>query len=173
VPQIAGNGYEPLNQLLDGRLGLQFLPFLFVAKIAASSASVASGVPGGIFTPVLLVGGIAGAAWGHVTGLFWNVPESHLGSYALLGMGATTAASIHAPLTAAVLVFELSGDYSIVLPLLFVTAVATVMSRALGGRSVYDAELRRRGLRWRLTLEGRQMDGGEHPVPTGLSPPLR
>ena len=157
VPKIAGNGYEPLNELLDGRLALSLLPVLLLAKIAASSTSVASGVPGGIFTPVLLVGGIAGAGWGHFTGLFWEVPASHIGSYALLGMAATTAASIHAPLTAAVLVFELSGDYAIVLPLLLTTAAATVASRAIGGRSVYEAELRRRGLRWRLTLEGRQV----------------
>lgn len=171
VPQIAGNGYEPLNELLDGRLALSLLPILFLAKIAASSTSVASGVPGGIFTPVLLIGGITGAAWGHATGLFWNDPASHVGSYALLGMAATTAASIHAPLTAAVLVFELSGDYAIVVPLLLVTTVATMTSRLVGGRSVYEAELRRRGLRWRLTLEGREVAGDPYPVPTGLPAP--
>jgi CIC family chloride channel protein len=72
-------------------------------------------------------------------------------------MAATTAASIHAPLTAAVLVFELSGDYAIVLPLLLVTAIATAASRWLGAASVYEAELQRRGLGWRLTLEGRSI----------------
>ena len=63
------------------------------------------------------------------------------GSYALVGMAATTAASIHAPMTAAVLVFELSGDYPIVLPLLLATIVATSISRGLGSESVYEAEL--------------------------------
>jgi len=72
-------------------------------------------------------------------------------------MAATTAASTHAPLTAAVLVFELSGDYAIALPLLFVTSLATVTSRALGTASVYEAELHRRGLAWQLTLEGRRV----------------
>jgi CIC family chloride channel protein len=72
-------------------------------------------------------------------------------------MAAATAASIHAPLTAAVLVFELSGDYAIVLPLLLVTAIATTASRAMGALSVYEAELRRRGLGWKLTLEGREV----------------
>ena len=83
------------------------------------------------------------------------------GVYALVGMAATTAASIHAPLTAAVLVFELSGDYAIVLPLILATAVATALSRAIGGESVYATELRRRGLGWELTLDGRQLDRGD------------
>lgn len=74
-------------------------------------------------------------------------------------MAATTAASIHAPLTAAVLVFELSGDYAIVLPLLLVTVIATGVSRALGTESVYEAELRRKGVHWQVTLEGRRMSG--------------
>jgi CIC family chloride channel protein len=160
LPTVAGNGYEPLNQLLDGSLGWQLLLVLLIAKIAVTSGSVASGIPGGVFTPVLLVGGIVGAVWGHVTALFWNVPAGHIGSYALVGMAATTAASIHAPLTAAALVFELSGDYAIALPLLFVTAIATAASRLLGAMSLYEAELERRGLGWRRTLEGRRIETG-------------
>lgn len=157
LPQVVGNGYEPLNQLLDGDIAFRFLLVLLVAKIVVTSGSVASGIPGGVFTPVLLVGDIVGAAWGQFTALFWNVPAAHIGSYALVGMAATTAASIHAPLTAAVLVFELSGDYAIALPLLFVTALATAVSHAIGARSVYEAELQRRGLGWRLALEGRDV----------------
>ena len=113
---------------------------------------------------MLLAGGIVGALWGQFTALFWAVPAVHIGSYALVGMAATTAASIHAPLTAAVLVFELSGDYAIALPLLFVTSVATAISRAIGGRSVYAAELLRRGLTWRLTIDGRQIDRDRRPL---------
>ena len=77
----------------------------------------------------------------------------------LVGMAAATAASIRAPLTAAVLVFELSGDYAIVLPLLLATVVATTVSRGLGSESVHEAELRRKGLGWELTLDGRPMTG--------------
>jgi CIC family chloride channel protein len=76
-------------------------------------------------------------------------------------MAAMTAASIHAPLTAAVMTFELSGDYLIVLPLLVATAVSTSVSRRLRADSVYDAELRGRGQAWELTLEGRHLK----PVP--------
>jgi len=78
-------------------------------------------------------------------------------------MAATAAASLHAPLTAAVLVFELSGDYPIVLPLLVATVVATAASRLLGSVSVYEAELRRRGLGWELTLEGRRVTSDRRP----------
>ena len=72
-------------------------------------------------------------------------------------MAAATAASIHAPLTAAIQVFELSGDYLIVLPLILATVVATAASKALGDQSVYDSELRKLGLGWEMTLEGRQL----------------
>ena len=72
-------------------------------------------------------------------------------------MAAATAASIHAPLTAAVMIFELSGDYLIVLPLMLTTVVATACSRGLNSESVYEAELRKRGLAWDLTLEGREV----------------
>ena len=72
-------------------------------------------------------------------------------------MAASTAASIHAPITAAVLIFELSGDYPIALPLLLATMVSTALSRLVGSESIYEAELRKRGLAWDLTLEGRQL----------------
>ena len=131
---------------------------LLAAKIVATSASVASGVPGGIFTPMLLVGAAFGSLWAQFIDRRVAASAPDAGGYALVGMAATTAASIHAPLTAAVLVFELSGDYAIVLPLILATAVATAVSRAIGGESVYATELRRRGLGWELTLDGRQLD---------------
>ena len=157
VPDVAGNGYEPLNLILDERLLLSAAIVLAVTKVLATSGSVASGVPGGIFTPVLLVGGVTGLVWAQVAPLLGLSPATNAGSYALVGMAATTAASIHAPLTAAVLVFELSGDYPIVLPLLLATVVATSISRGLGSKSVYEAELNRKGLGWELTLEGRRL----------------
>ena len=91
------------------------------------------------------------------------------GSYALVGMAATTAASIQAPVTAAVLVFELSGDYGIVLPLLLSTTIASVVSRLIGSESVYDTELRRRGLSWQMTLEGRRMGRARAPAAAEVS----
>ena len=104
---------------------------------------------------MLLVGAALGSLWGRAAAA-WTPPDASPGSFVLVGMAATTAASIHAPLTAAVMVFELSGDYLIVLPLLLATVVATSVSRALGSESVYESELRKRGLAWELTVEGRR-----------------
>jgi len=157
IPEVAGNGYEPLNVILDQQLAAGVLIVLVVAKIAATSVSVASGVPGGIFTPMLLVGGAVGALYAHVAARLGATDAAAAGGFALVGMAATTAASIHAPLTAAVLVFELSGDYPIVLPLLLATVVATALSRALGSESIYEAELRRKGLQLEVTIEGRRV----------------
>lgn len=155
VPLVAGNGYEPLNLILDGRLSVAMIAILVVAKVLATSGSVASGVPGGVFTPVLLVGGALGALGAQFVSLWGGPFVTSAGSYALVGMAATTAATIHAPLTATVMIFELSGDYPIVIPLLLSTVVATSVSRWWGTESLYAAELRRRGLGWELTLDGR------------------
>ena len=158
LPAVVGNGYEPLNGILDSGIAVSAVVVLVAAKMLATSASVASGIPGGIFTPMLLVGAALGAGWSDIAGFG---PVSNAGSYALVGMAAATAASIHAPLTAAIMVFELSGDYLIVLPLILATVVATAASKALGAESVYEAELRKRGLGWEMTLEGRQVKDAE------------
>lgn len=151
LPSVVGNGYEPLSDLLNAPIGVSALLVLAAAKVLVTSGAVATGIPGGIFTPTLLVGAAVGTSWVHV------VHGASPGSYALLGMAAATAANIHAPLTAAVMIFELSGDYEIVLPLLLVTVVSTAVSRALGSESLYETELRKRGVQWELTLEGRRV----------------
>jgi CIC family chloride channel protein len=156
MPAVAGNGYEPLNRLLDAPVGIELLGLLLVAKVLATSASVGSGIPGGIFTPMLLVGAALGAGCSEVFSAVGLIAPNP-GGYALVGMAATTAASIHAPLTAAVMIFEVSGDYAIALPLLLATVVSTVLSRALGSESIYQAELRKKGLGWDITLEGRRV----------------
>ncbi len=158
LPAVVGNGYEPLNDILNSGIAVNTVVVLVIAKVIATSGSVASGIPGGIFTPMLLVGAALGAGWSDITSVG---SVSNAGGYALVGMAAATAASIHAPLTAAIMVFELSGDYLIVLPLILATVAATATSKALGGESVYDTELRKRGLGWEMTLEGRQLKNAE------------
>jgi CIC family chloride channel protein len=157
LPEVAGNGYEPLNAILNGSFAVGFTLWLLLGKCLATTASVSSGSPGGVFTPTLLLGGGLGfvyaAALSH-TGLALGAA----GGYALVGMAAATAATTHAPMMAAVMVFELSGDYAIALPLVLATALATFASRSLRSDSIYTAELRQRGVAWRLTLDGRQND---------------
>jgi CIC family chloride channel protein len=146
-----------ITGLLRGGYALSLIALLLFAKPIATAASVGSGSPGGVFTPSLFLGAALGACMG---GLFGRLLPGHvapLGAYALVGMAAVVAATTHAPLMAAVLVFELSGDYAIVLPLLIATSLGTGVARILDPRSIYTAELARRGLRWEVTMAGRRI----------------
>jgi CIC family chloride channel protein len=130
---------------------------LVVVKSFATASSVASGSPGGVFTPTMLIGGACGFLFHALLHRFTPFAPGPAGGFALVGMAAATAATTHAPLMAAVMAFELSGDYAVVLPLLVATALATALSRAFSRDSIYAAELRRRGVAWELTLEGRKV----------------
>jgi len=155
LPEAAGNGYEPLNTILNGGFAVGFTLWLLLGKCLATTASVSSGSPGGVFTPTLLLGGGLGFVYASALSHLGLAPGPS-GGYALVGMAAATAATTHAPMMAAVMVFELSGDYAIALPLLLATALATFTSRWLRADSIYSAELRRRGVAWQLTLDGRR-----------------
>ncbi|MFZ5443159.1 MAG: chloride channel protein [Myxococcota bacterium] len=158
LPEVAGNGAEPLNALLDATPAVSVLVMLMVGKVLATTASVSSGSPGGVFTPTLLLGACVGTLLALAAGaLGWH--GLSLGGFALVGMAATTAATTHAPLMAAVMVFELSGDYAVALPLLLATATATWISRWLRPESIYTAELTERGVAWELTIDGRREAG--------------
>jgi CIC family chloride channel protein len=156
LPEVAGNGYEPLNAVLDGRYAAGFVALLLVAKALATTASVSSGSPGGVFTPTMLLGGGVGWLFGAALQGVFGAAVGAPGGYALVGMAATIAATIHAPLLAAVMAFELSGDYSVVLPLVLATAIATFVSRRLRRESIYTAELAERSVGWEQTLDGRR-----------------
>jgi len=157
LPEVAGNGYEPLNAMLNGAFTLKFTLLLLVGKCLATTASVSSGSPGGVFTPTLLIGGGLGFIYAAALSSL-GVQIGAAGGYALVGMAAATAATTHAPMMAAVMVFELSGDYAIALPLVLATALGTFASRRLRRDSIYTAELRQRGVAWQLTLDGRRSD---------------
>jgi CIC family chloride channel protein len=162
LPMVAGNGFEPLQALLDGKLAVVMVAALLVAKPVATAMSVGSGNPGGAFTPTLFIGGCTGALYAF--GLHAVIGDA-IGSpstYALVGLAAAMAATTHAPLTGAVLACELSGDYALMLPLLVATALAAAWARRLYVDSVYTVELSRRGLRWRLTLDGRRVIENQH-----------
>ena len=165
LPQVTGNGYEAINLILDGALSTALVVVLFFAKAFATTASVSSGSPGGVFTPVLFLGAALGAAYGHLAVLVGPAGATSIGGYALVGMAAMTAATTHAPVLSAVMVFELSGNYAIVLPLLIATAISTAVSRWIRSSSIYMDELHRRGRGWDMTLAGRKMRSGSHTEP--------
>ena len=157
LPLVAGNGFEPLAALLDGKLAVAVVVWLVIAKPVATAVSVGSGNPGGAFTPTLLIGGCVGALYACGLHAALGGAISSPSTYALVGLAAAMAATTHAPLTGAVLACELSGDYALLLPLLIAAALAAALARRLYVDSVYTAELSRRGLRWRLTLDGRRV----------------
>jgi len=157
LPMVAGNGFEPLAALLDGKLAIVAVIWLLAAKPVATAMAVGSGNPGGAFTPTLLIGGCAGALYAFGLHQVFGDAIGSPSTYALVGLAAAMAATTHAPLTGAVLACELSGDYALLLPLLIATALAAAWARRLYVDSVYTAELSRRGLRWRLTLDGRRV----------------
>lgn len=164
LPQVTGNGYEAINLILGQQLELRLLVVLLFAKAFATTASVSSGSPGGVFTPSLLLGAALGGIVGHLVARFG--PASGTGAvaaYALVGMAAVVAATTHAPLMATVLVFELSGDYAIVLPLLTACAIATVLSRRVHRESIYTEELRRRGSQWEVKVVAANSDVNRAP----------
>jgi CIC family chloride channel protein len=113
---------------------------LLVLKPAATALCVRGGTPGGLFTPSLTAGALLGAALGHAWSWVWpGVPP---GLFAILGAGAVLAATTQGPISAAVLMMELTGrDRSFILPLLLVAGVATLIARSIEPRSIYDARL--------------------------------
>jgi CIC family chloride channel protein len=164
LPEITGNGYEVINLVLDSALVAKTMAILLVGKMLATAISVGSGTPGGTFTPSLFLGAALGGLAGDLVA-FVSPGHAHApGAFALVGMAAVCAATTHAPLMAAVLVFELSGDYSIVLPLLLATGAATAVARRIRPTSIYMDELQRRGVAWRMTWSGREVH--DHSAPS-------
>jgi CIC family chloride channel protein len=134
-PEIFGVGYEAINEALTGDLGWKLLLILVMVKIVAVSLTIGSGGSGGIFAPSLFIGAMVGGAVGTVPG-----------AYALVGMGAVVAAGTHAPITAIVMIFELTGDYKIILPLMISSIIATLLATRLQKASIYTLKLLRRGV---------------------------
>ena len=139
-PQILGNGKD-ISQLLFTN---QVAPILFLVLLALKPAAtilcIRSGAPGGMFTPSLTSGALLGAALGHFWSYFW--PGAPPGLFALLGAGAVLAATTQGPISAVVLLMELTGrDRSFILPLLLIVGIATMVARNIDPRSIYDARL--------------------------------
>lgn len=156
LPEVLGNGHETTQRLIGGRYPVDGLALLFGLKIVATAATVGSGSPGGVFTPTLLLGAALGSALGHGVGALFPGASPEV-VYVLVGMGALLAATTHAPLVSVVFVFEATRDYGILLPLLLSSVIASIASRRLRARSVYEEELARRGLSWEGSAEERAL----------------
>ena len=155
VPHVFGNGFEATSRVLEGRFDTSWLLAILVAKVVATTITVSSGAPGGVFTPTLLLGACLGGITGNTVHWLFPAQAGLPGSFALVGMAAALAATTHAPVVSTVIVFEMSGDYAIVLPLFLATTLAVAVSRTLSGTSVYTRELARRGVMWEGSIEER------------------
>ncbi len=139
-PQLLGNGKDIIELVFTDDISFALLLALLVLKPAATAWCLGSGAPGGLFTPSLALGALLGGALGHAWS--WFVPGTPAGVFAVVGAAAVLAATTQGPISAVVLMMELTGrDRSFILPLLLAVATATLVSRTIEPRSIYDARL--------------------------------
>ena len=146
APQVMGAGYEFIDQAMHDQFGWKFLGILAGLKILATTLSFVSGTPGGMFAPTLFVGAMMGGAVGGVERHFFPLLTVSTGTYALVGMGVLFAAFLRAPMTSVFMVLEVSGNYSIIVPVIVANTVAYVLSRSLQPAPIFDVLTRQDGL---------------------------
>ncbi len=146
VPEVLGVGYEATNQALSHQLTLATLFTLLFAKTLATAITLASRFGGGVFSPSLYLGAMAGGAFGLVAGGVFPELASSEGLYAILGMGAVAGAVLGAPVSTVLIAFELTGGYEMTIALLLTVSLASVMMQAVHGQSFFHWQLGQRGL---------------------------
>jgi len=148
LPQILGVGYGAMQHVLDGHVDIDRAALLAVAKPVATSLTLAAGGSGGVFAPSLYTGAMLGDAFGRIAHLLFPTWTATAAAYGLVGMAAVFAAAAEAPITAIMIVFEMSDDYTIILPLMIATVIASILGRRLLHSTVYEMKLQRRGIDW-------------------------
>jgi CIC family chloride channel protein len=146
LPQIFGVGYETVEQALQGPMSAWLLAPLVIGKVMATSLTLGSGGSGGVFSPSLFMGAALGRGVGEFFQWLWPGVTAASGAYALVGMAAVFAGAAHAPITSVLILFEMSGDYRIILPLMTSVVISTLVSHFLGRETIYTIKLRRRGI---------------------------
>ncbi len=154
-PRVLGMGYGVITDALNNQFTFKLLLILLILKIIVFSLSLGSGGFGGTIIPSLFVGTMLGGAFGTVVDMIYPGMTAGPGAYALVGMGAVFAGSTRAPLTAILILFELTRDYNLILPLMFACVLSNVMSSALYPESIFTEGLRRNGIKIR---KGREID---------------
>ena len=145
-PHVFGVGYGAINLSLKNQLtGLLLFSLIFV-KIIATSVTVGSGGSGGIFAPSLFIGAMTGGFFGWGVHEFFPLVTADSGAYALVAMGAVVAATTHAPITAIIIIFEMTATYEIILPLMISCILSTLIATSLKSGSIYTIKLARRGV---------------------------
>ncbi len=146
APQVMGAGYEYIDEAMHGQFTWQMLAILAGLKIVATLLSFVSGTPGGMFAPTLFIGAMLGAAVGGAEHVLLPHLTGSPGTYALVGMGVLFAGFLRAPMTSVFMVLEVSGNYSIILPVMVANTIAYVISRGIRPVAVFDVLTRQDGL---------------------------
>ena len=145
-PQILGVGYGAIDMALMQKMAWWLLLALVVVKILATSITIGSGGSGGIFAPSLFLGAMAGGFFGAVVHQLFPGITASPGAYSIVGMGAVVSATTHGPLASILILFEMTGDYKIILPLMLACIIATIASGQFLRDSIYTLKLARRGV---------------------------
>jgi len=146
LPHTFGVGYGAIDLSLTGKMAGGMLLLLIVAKIFATSITIGGGMSGGIFAPSLFIGAMAGGLFGVVVNSLFPGVTASSGAYALVGMGGMVAAATHAPITAILIIFELTSEYTIILPLMITCIISTLLATYLKKGNIYTLKLMRRGI---------------------------
>lgn len=144
LPEVCGNGYSVVNRVLNGEIVWYMLLVVLVAKLAATAVTFGSGAVGGVFTPTLFVGACVGWLFAAAAAPLWPGSPLVPAAFTLVGMGALLAATTHAPLMAILVLFEMTLDYQMILPLMLACVVAHYVSRGVEPKSIYAESLRRK-----------------------------
>ncbi len=146
IPQLYGVGYPVMYKAVGGSYALWFLIVLAAGKIIACSLTIGIGGSGGVFAPSLFIGATSGMAFGEIAGHLLGPAAGQPALYAVVAMGAVFASAARAPLTSLASVVEMTGDYTLTLPVMLAVAIATATSRALSYGTIYTIKLLRRGI---------------------------
>jgi CIC family chloride channel protein len=146
LPELYGVGYPALERAIRSEYAVPFLVLLLGGKLVATSVTIGIGGSGGVFAPALFMGAMFGAAYGSIIHGWLPALTAPPGAYGLVAMGAVFAGAARAPMTAVIIIFELTGEYRIILPLMLAVALAVRLSTLLSRDTIYTLKLRRRGI---------------------------
>ncbi|MCX5871319.1 MAG: chloride channel protein [Deltaproteobacteria bacterium] len=145
-PQIMGNGYQFIESVLNGSGTLPILVALIFLKIIATAITLGSGGAGGVFAPALFIGAMIGGAFGYLANMLSPTMTADPGAYATVGIGTFLAAATHAPMTATFLLFEMTGNYTIIVPIMLTSIISTMVAKRLNKDSIDTVDFTREGI---------------------------
>ncbi len=141
IPEIMGTGISTINRVLTNKYLIVFLLLLLILKIFVTGITLGSGGSGGIFAPALMMGAVCGVMYGEVIHKYIPVIVKTPESYGLVAMAALISGLLHAPLTGVIIIFEITNNYSLIIPLLLASIISTIISDLLNPESIYSPKL--------------------------------